>query len=105
MTNTQQRILNAIPYGQDNAITNKYLAFKTDLSARKVQSEIQQMRLDGKLIASTTHPPYGYYIPLDGEETDSYINQLRHRVSEQVRVLKKQEHAACGEQMEMGVGF
>ena len=101
MTHTQQRILNSIPYGAKNAITNKRLASETDMSARRVQSEIQQLRLRGKLIASTTHPPYGYYIPTKGEETQAYINQLRSRVNEQTQVLTMQEYAACGEQIRM----
>ena len=101
MTPTQQKILDAIPYGMNNAVSNKRLALMTGMSARRVQSEIQQMRLKNKLIASTTHPPYGYYIPTKGEETQAYINQLRSRVNEQTQVLTMQEYAACGEQIRM----
>lgn len=60
MTTQQQRILDAIPYGEENAIKASVLAVRIGLSkndSRLVRKEIQQMRLKGKLIASTTHPP------------------------------------------------
>ena len=93
MTDQQQRILESIPYGMNNAVSNKRLALMTGMSARRVQSEIQQMRLRSKFIASTTHPPYGYYIPSNEEEKEAYLNQLRHRLNEQGQVLEAQERA------------
>lgn len=101
MTTQQQRILDAIPYGMNNAVSNKRLALMTGVSARRVQSEIQQMRLRSKFIASTTHPPYGYYIPANEAEEEAYINQLKSRVGEQTQVLEAQERARGGEQIRM----
>ena len=101
MTTQQQRILDAIPYGMNNAVSNKRLALMTGMSARRVQSEIQQMRLKNKLIASTTHPPYGYYIPSNEAEEQAYINQLRSRLNEQTQVLEAQEGARGGAQIRM----
>ena len=101
MTDQQQRILESIPYGMNNAVSNKRLALMTGMSARRVQSEIQQMRLKNKLIASTTHYPYGYYIPSNEEEKEAYLNQLRHRLNEQGQVLEAQERARGGEQIRM----
>lgn len=103
MTPIQQRILDAIPYGSDNAVKASILATKIGIDARIVRNEIHQMRLDGKLIASSTQPPYGYFVPLTVEERDHFFNQIRSRRDELTHVLIAQEHAGDGEQMEMGV--
>jgi len=104
MTNTQQRILDAIPYGSDNAVKASILAAKIGFDDdRMVRKEIHQMRLEGKLIASSIQHPYGYFIPLTASEKEHYFNQIRSRRDELTQVLMAQECAGDGEQMKMGV--
>lgn len=103
MTTQQQRILDAIPYGSDKAVKASMLVWKTGLDDRTIRNEIHHMRLDGKLIASSTHHPYGYFIPLTAAEKEHYFNQIRSRRDELTQVLMAQECAGDGEQMEMGV--
>lgn len=103
MTDQQQRILDAIPYGSKNAVRASTLEKITGIDSRLVRKEIHQMRLHEKLIASSTQPPYGYFIPLTVAEKEHYFNQIRSRRDELTQVLMAQEYAGDGEQMEMGV--
>jgi hypothetical protein len=106
MTNTQQRILDAIPYGSDNAVKASILAAKIGFDDdRIVRKEIHQMRLEGKIIASSTQHPYGYFIPVTAKARDHYFDQIRSRRDKLTNILIAQEHSVDGEQMRMGVGY
>jgi hypothetical protein len=110
MTTQQQRILDAIPYGQEHAIKNHALAVRTGLSDREVQEVIQSIINDQlALICSSTHDRMGYYRPLNWKEAQSYLCQLisrESRLHERTlavkRMMREQFTPEWEEQKEMG---
>lgn len=57
-------VINAIPYGKDNAISRTALAAKLGVTDRKARSYIEQARRDGYFIIND-QDSIGYYRSLD----------------------------------------
>ena len=113
MTTQQQRILDAIPYGQENAITNKRLAWKTGIKdTRIVRQEIETI-IDEDIapICASCNGNMGYFRPVSGDEIDKYTDSLLRRSN---KIYKRRFHLCTmkkrdfprpwEEQKEMGVG-
>ena len=107
MTDTQQRILDAIPYGADNAIKNRALALKTGIDEREIQDIIHSIVTDRiTLVCASCRGRMGYFRPTSWEEArDGYLPLL----SRESRIRERREghqflmKRDFGEQMEMGV--
>ena len=84
------RISDFLNHGQDGAVPLKHLVKITGLHERDIRSMIERERRAGALILSDNAS--GYYLSASAEETERFINSMRHRVGE---ILKT---AACIEQ-------
>ena len=70
-------------YGKENARIGKELAkvlgFKNDRAVRLV---IRELIAEGLPVASSVHPPLGYFIANSIEEANDYMKNLRGRLVE-----------------------
>lgn len=81
---------NLLP-GKENALTPEYLTVKCNLSSvRMLQKEIERERKSGKVILSSTVPPGGYYLPVEGDiaEVKRFIRTLESRGSKTLSILE-----------------
>lgn len=81
---------NLLP-GRENALSPEYLAVKCHLSSvRLLQKEIERERRSGKVILSSTIPPGGYYLPVEGDiaEVKRFIRTLEKRGSKTLSILE-----------------
>ncbi|MDF0377665.1 hypothetical protein [Methylophilus sp. YYY-1] len=63
--------------GKDKAISSRELAFKVDVTERKVRQLVTQCRQDGTAICG--HPTTGYFIASTQQELEETLDFLRHR--------------------------
>ncbi len=110
MTDIQQRILDAIPYGQENAIKCCSLALRTGLDDREVQEVIQSIINDEIVpVCSSCDGIMGYFRPTRRSDMTRYHVQLAHRTDKTLDRLvhsrKMMDRDFPVEYEEMGVGF
>lgn len=79
-----QSFIKAIPYGEDNAISQKELSVIWKTSERDVRRIITIARMDGNVIAATEH---GYFYPTTGSELLRYFGLASARVRTSHRCL------------------
>lgn len=82
-------ILELLPIGQENAIASQTLAdlcgYKT---VRQLQKDIEALRINGEVIASTCQDGGGYFIPANKEELGAYIRTVENRANNSFRSLE-----------------
>lgn len=67
--------------GQEHAITVGELQQLVGASSRKIRRTIAQLVTDRQIpIASTVHPPYGFYLITDAAEARACLSQYRARL-------------------------
>lgn len=72
-----ERIIAAVPTGEDNGIALRDLSFISGMnSERATRRMIENIRRSGTVICSSEH---GYYYPADIDELRQYINTERRR--------------------------
>lgn len=77
-TQAQELVLNAIPYGKDNAVTREKLCKKTHMDDRKVRDIIAELR-DFELICSKSGFD-GYWRPTNREEVKDFLSENAKRI-------------------------
>lgn len=66
--------------GRESAIRVDTLAFQTRLDEKVVRETVSRLVVKhGKLIASSTGNPPGFYVITDKKELEAHIRSLRHR--------------------------
>lgn len=100
MKQTILNILTTNARGADHAIKAKALADEVWLPEREVRSLIRELIHEGHAIASSTQPPYGFYMAVTADEKRRYAAQLRSRIAELAKRLRDFEGLQKG-QMEM----
>ena len=75
----------SIPEGKERAVMRSELARTFGISKRQVSQHIQNLRLDGIIIASDEH---GYYIPRTVEELRAYHDMHRKRAVMELATLR-----------------
>ena len=93
-------ILTTEARGAGHAIKAKALADEVWLPEREVRALIRELIGEGHAIASSTQPPYGFYLAVTAEEKRRYAAQLRSRIAEMAKRLRDFEAVEKG-QMEM----
>ncbi len=94
-----QRILDAIPEGRENAITQSELAELFCVPERDIRRAIQDARKDGFLILSSTHDGY-YYSNRVEDVSESYrllqshIRSLKISIRPAKRFLQEHKEEA-----------
>ena len=100
LTPFQQAILLQLGHGKSQAVRGSTIAqrlnFKDD---RQVRIAIREMIAEGVPIASTTHPPYGYFIIQGKEEAEEYIGVTRHRIIQDCLRLRDFKRASRKERV------
>lgn len=83
-------IFDLLPIGAENAIPRRELMQRTGLTDRQLRKLIEQERIDGALILSTTESGGGYFrhTPGDAEELRRYITSMESRAKATFYVLK-----------------
>lgn len=91
--NKNNGIINFIPYGKQNAISNEELAIRLNTDKRTARKLVHHARVMGANICSTCEgePTAGYYIPLSVEEAIPYRNMQRSRIASAKAALKPTE--------------
>lgn len=86
-------IIDFIPCGKKNAISNGELAILLNTDKRTARKIVYQARVKGANICSTCEgdATAGYYIPLSVEEARPYQKMQRSRISSAEAALKPTE--------------
>jgi len=88
------RILEVLPMGKENAIPSRELA---DLCGykhiRELQKDIETLRINGEVIASTCQNGGGYFRPANESELREYISTVESRAKNSFRSLKSARRA------------
>lgn len=86
MTDAQERVLNAIPYGKENAVTREKLCKETHMDDRKVRDIISELR-DFELICSKSGFD-GYWRPTNREEVKDFLSENTKRIKSLFKMCK-----------------
>lgn len=82
-------IINFIPYGKENAVSQTDLAIVLDCDKRTVRALIFGARIKGAAICSTCEGTAGgYYIPLSADEARPYVAMQESRINSAMLALK-----------------
>ena len=86
-------IIDLIPYGKKNAISNEELAIRLNTDKRMARKIVHQARVKGANICSTCEGDVtaGYYIPLSVEEAIPYRKMQRSRIESALAALRPTE--------------
>lgn len=85
-------ILDFIPLGITNAISQEELAICMNCDKRTVRQAVFNARAKGAVICSTCEETTGgYYIPLSVDEALPYVNMQRNRIKSATLALKSVE--------------
>ena len=79
-----------IPFGKENAISQKDLAAKRGITPAKLKAEIRKARLNGIEICSGQT---GYYFPKDDEERRAFYNMQRKQALSRFMTSKTVKHS------------
>lgn len=81
--NLKPAILRCLRHGKDQAITGRQLArILGQRDDRGIRLAIRRLIADGVPVASSVHPPLGYYIVSTLEEAEEYLANLTARIAE-----------------------
>lgn len=83
-----QHILSLIGEGEANAVHKEDLCNATGLEERHLRKIIEQLRLNGTVIAANAS---GYFFPVIAAELRAYISQERSRASATFAVVEAAE--------------
>lgn len=77
----KQYLLQHLYHGRENAITGSRIAhllgYRDD---RRIRLMIRELIAEGVPIASSVHPPYGFYIARNRREVEDYAQGLKDRL-------------------------
>lgn len=76
-TESQERLLNLIPYGKENAVSREYLSYMLGKKDRMVRILIKELRIKGNIICSDSKSK-GYWKPTKRSEVRDFITQMSH---------------------------
>lgn len=68
-------LVDIIPQGKENAVSGAYLSDLLGVSNRLFREQIEKLRNDGTLIASSSTGKKGYYIPVSEYEKEEFLKQ------------------------------
>lgn len=68
LTKREQRVLECIPKGEQNAKKRSVIALQSGYSEKELYGIKHEMLMKGILICSSRHKPYGLFIPATKEE-------------------------------------
>ncbi|MDP3723939.1 MAG: hypothetical protein Q8R91_10695 [Candidatus Omnitrophota bacterium] len=91
MERLERRILDVLQHhqGKDQAITVSELQGLVRMSSRKIRATIARLVTEHRIpIASTVHPPYGFYLITTAEEAKECLAQYWSRVEEVAKRAK-----------------
>jgi biotin operon repressor len=77
MSDRNEIVLDAIPYGKDRAVTREYLAAKTGLPDRQVRKAIEEIRRSHIIL--NDQDGKGYYRSYDLDDIERFYRQERAR--------------------------
>lgn len=91
--NISFNVIDFIPYGKKNAISNEELAIRLNTDKRTARKFVHHARVKGANICSTCDgdETAGYYIPLSVEEAMPYQRMQRSRIASAEAALKPVE--------------
>ncbi len=75
ITEAQERLLNLLQFGKENAVTRDYLSFMLDRNDREIRRMIEELRQEGYIICSSTQHK-GYWKPTKRSEVNEFIIQM-----------------------------
>lgn len=85
----KENILKCLRKGKENSITGKSIArMFGQKNDRAIRLLILELIHDGIPVASTTHPPYGYYIAERWDEVHEYIEVTLSRLRRDANRIK-----------------
>ena len=95
--------------GQDQAITVGDLQQLVGTSSRQIRRAVASLVTDCRIpIASTVHPPYGFYLITDEADARACLNQYGARIrslSRRARALKRVVTAQFGLDIQQELAF
>lgn len=77
LSDREEIVLDAIPFGKENAVTREYLAAKTGLPDRQVRKAIEEIRRNH--IVLNDQDGKGYYRSYDLDDIERFYRQERAR--------------------------
>lgn len=86
MTDAQERVLKAIPYGKDNAKPRDKLCEETHMDDRKVRAIIAELR-DFELICSKSGFD-GYWRPTNREEVKEFLSENTKKIKSLFKICR-----------------
>lgn len=86
-------ILDFIPYGKENAVSQEELAIRMHTDKRTVRQLVYSVRVRGAVICSTCEgePTAGYYRPISANEAMPYVRMQRSRIASAEAALRSAE--------------
>lgn len=89
----KKNILDLIPFGKENAISQEELAIRMQSDCRTARAAVFNARVRGAVICSTCEgePTAGYYRPISVAEALPYVNMQRSRIASAKAALRSAE--------------
>ena len=88
--------------GSSLAIRARTLAARLCLPERELRALIRELIADGHPVASSTQPPYGFFMATTAMERQRYVAQLKSRMAELAARLRDFEGVSAAKgQVEM----
>lgn len=81
--------------GHDRAITSQMLTRLTGASDRRIRQTILELIKGGLPIASSTRPPYGYFLTATWREAEDYEESVKSRLIEDAKRRRDYRIAAA----------
>lgn len=96
-----KNIIDFIPFGRENAISQEELAIRMQSDRRTARAAVFNARVRGAVICSTCEgePTAGYYRPISAAEAVPYVNMQRSRINSAKAALKAAEKYVTGEEL------
>lgn len=111
MERLERRLVEILQYhqGKDRAITVGELQQLVPLSTRTIRAAIARLVTEHRVpIASTVHPPYGFYLITSAEEAKECLAQYWSRVEEvakRAKILAEVVHEQFGVETQLELRF
>ena len=87
-------ILDFIPDGMENAVSQQQLCDVTHMNRREVRQAVENARRQGAPICSTCKGDNGgYYMPTCKQEANMYLRMQRHRINSAKATMKPVKQA------------
>ena len=87
-------ILDFIPYGLENAVSQQQLCDATHLNKREVRQAVENARRQGAPICSSCNGENGgYYLPTSKHECEVYLRMQKHRIQSAKEAMKSAKQA------------